>query len=127
MKPVPKPVIRLKRRNKPIKRRGKPRFKAGRDPVFLDWIRQQPCLIWATIGAVRCTYYTPAEAAHVKSRGAGGADRGNTVPLCRKHHLEQHYFGVRSFEETYEISLKAAAQAFTVQYDAQQILTPSAG
>ena len=62
-----------------------------------EYIRGQPCDI--------CAAPPPSDPAHVKARRNAGAwlegpdgVRGNIVPLCRKHHQEQHWIGVRSFE-----------------------------
>jgi hypothetical protein len=51
---------------------------------------------------------TPSEAAHVRSRGAGGTWR-DIVPLCRDHHREQHAIGIQTFEATYGLDLAAIA------------------
>lgn len=63
----------------------------------------------------------PSEAAHVKSRGAGGeawievggVEVGNLVPLCHAHHRggdgvlhPQHTVGVRGFERAYSLVLR---------------------
>jgi hypothetical protein len=93
-----------------IKAKGKPRFKRGRDPKFLAWIREQPC----PFGPAEQT--TPTEAAHVKSRGAGGADMGNTLPMCRIHHRLQHTVGVRSFEVLLNVDLKNLAAEYARRY-----------
>jgi len=76
------------------------------DWVYRRWIREQPCLI---CGA-------PAEPAHVKSRGAGGADLDNIVPLCRRHHQEQHQSGIRSFATRYGVDLSQCAAAYGEAY-----------
>lgn len=106
-KPLPrnkKPISRkgralvrsaLPRQQKRIRAKGKPRFKKGRDPQYLEWIRGLPCL---------CRYVTcegRIEATHVKSRGAGGADMGNVVPLCHSHHMIQHRLGIQTFAEMF--------------------------
>lgn len=50
-------------------------------------IRAMPCLLLGN----ECS--GPIEAAHVRSRGAGGTRR-DLVPLCSKHHEEQHRLAV---------------------------------
>ena len=45
-----------------------------------------------------------SEPAHVLSRGAGGKD-DQCVPLCRRHHEEQHARGIESFQERHGLSL----------------------
>lgn len=38
------------------------------------------------------------DACHVISKGAGGPDEHwNLMPLCRKHHIEQHTIGLSTF------------------------------
>lgn len=40
----------------------------------------------------------PSDAAHIKSRGAGGGDEEwNIVPLCRRDHQLQHHIGWIAF------------------------------
>ena len=40
--------------------------------------------------------------AHAKSKGSGGDDiKENVIPLCRKHHTEQHKIGVVTFAKKY--------------------------
>lgn len=71
------------------------RFKHRRNKDYTDWIRTMPCVI--------CGGW--AEVAHVKSRGAGGNDLGNCVPLCRKHHQQQHDMGIKSFQAQWNVDL----------------------
>lgn len=52
-----------------------------------EWIRTLPCLVCGNL---------PSQAAHVKSRGAGGLSE-DLVPLCHTHHAEQHAIGMGSF------------------------------
>jgi 5-methylcytosine-specific restriction endonuclease McrA len=67
------------------------------------------------LGCLVCGY-SPADAAHVKSRGAGGGWYQNLVPLCRKHHTEQHTIGIKTFEKKYDLNLKATAEALSDGY-----------
>jgi hypothetical protein len=59
----------------------------------------------------------PIECAHVRTRGAGGDDRGNTVPLCRRHHRQQHDEGIKSFQAIYDLDLAAIAKQLELAYD----------
>lgn len=44
----------------------------------------------------------PADPCHVRSRGAGGPDtEWNVIPMCRKHHSEQHQLGWQKFLKKY--------------------------
>ena len=76
------------------------------------FVRGLPCLVCRA---------RPVDPAHVRSRGAGGhawigdpdnpaTARGNLVPLCRKHHREQHDTGLRSFETKHGLVLAAEAE-----------------
>ena len=58
------------------------------------------------------------EAAHAKSRGAGG-DRRHLIPLCAAHHAEQHRRGVRTFEHLYDLDLRAEADRIARELDAR--------
>ena len=102
MSAVSKPKIRKQRR----------RFAKHRDYEYQTWIRRQACIAWLQVPAVG---YGPQHegrmhCAHVRSRGAGGDDHGNCVPLCARHHNEQHLIGVHSFELRYGLDLKAEAE-----------------
>lgn len=55
------------------------------------------------------------EPAHVKTKGSGGQDRGNVVPLCPKHHDEQEG-DTAGFEATYQINLKLEAAKLLVKF-----------
>lgn len=50
------------------------------------------------------------ECTHVRSRGAGAFDVGETAPLCHKHHQEEHQIGIKSFEAKYGIDLHVIAE-----------------
>lgn len=105
-----------------IKNKGKSRFPKRRCPELLSWIRGLPCAIGGDfIGT--CAGRT--EAAHLKSRGAGGDDRNNVLNLCTAHHREQHSIGWESFATKYWGSYDVAEQHAiyaTVQFDRQVAL-----
>ena len=42
---------------------------------------------------------------HIKSRGAGGKNEGNTVGLCRRAHDQLHTMGSKSFPLAYGVNL----------------------
>lgn len=89
--------------------------------VTRAWIRTLPCFVCTGVqqhfgGDERWRQVHPTEAAHVKSRGAGGADVGNTVPLCTAHHQNQHLKGMQSFCHTFGIDLKAEAEKLAAEY-----------
>lgn len=58
----------------------------------------------------------PIEAAHVRSRGAGGGRR-DLVPLCRGHHRQQHAIGIESFAARWGVDLRGEADAIAAQLD----------
>ena len=126
---VPKPKKRPKKVRKPIRRSrvrqkaGKPkRFAKRRDPEYLAWIRKQPCVIGERTSFSFCAGQT--EASHLKSRGAGGDDRNNVLPLCHLGHQEQHRRGMQWWIEEYfegkpEIA-QQLAQQYTERYDRER-------
>jgi hypothetical protein len=133
--PVPKPERKIKVR-KPLqrntqvlkvnrKRKGSS-FPKRRDPAYLDWIHTLPCAIvgapkWET-GALYprptswCYPAIGVDAAHVKTRATGGADRQNLVPLCRRHHEEQHRIGIPAFQKRWGINLAKIAAGLGLLY-----------
>ena len=69
------------------------------DLPYRAWIRTQPCIICGR----------DAEPCHVRSRGAGGTDLGNIVPMCRIHHTEQHKIGIKTFQAKWRVDMVALA------------------
>lgn len=55
----------------------------------------------------------PSQNAHVRSRGAGGGV-DDIVPLCAKHHHEQHTTGILTFQKKYGVDLEKEAKKVTV-------------
>ena len=50
----------------------------------LNQVKKTPCIICKDL----------SDPCHIRSRGAGGGDeKWNLIPLCRKHHTEQHQIG----------------------------------
>jgi hypothetical protein len=86
---------------------------ASDNPFYRDWIRELPCLICRR----------GAEAAHVVSKGAGGGDEDNLVPLCHEHHMEQHAAGIKSFQDRYAIDLAARARDYFAAYLKCKVMT----
>lgn len=75
--------------------------------------RELPCCI--------CFAPPPSDPAHVRSRGAGGRDRENVVPLCRSHHCEQHQVGILTFQKRHGIDLQATANKIAAQLEAEGV------
>jgi hypothetical protein len=68
------------------------------DPLYLEIVRELPCL--------KCTMEPCREAAHVRRQSAAHGKRGGmqkkpadkwALPLCNEHHLEQHQVGELKF------------------------------
>ena len=109
------------KRGKPLKRttrlkvRGKSRFPKRRLIGYPEWVAGFRCCVGYY--GLDQDYICPSgflgsEPAHIKSRGAGGTDAANIVPLCRHHHTEQHAMGIKSFQRKYSIDLRALANHF---------------
>ncbi len=83
-------------------RQREPRVK---DNKHLDFIRSQPCCI--------CKDDTSTEAAHIRTsslahgkRETGRAEKPSdkwTLPLCNRHHTEQHTMNEMAFWKSYGI------------------------
>jgi hypothetical protein len=69
----------------------------------MAWIRQQPCDL---------TGVTPADPHHVKTRGAGGDDVGNVIPLAHHLHEECHRIGILSFQRKRNVCLYSRARKY---------------
>lgn len=84
---------------------------------FLKYIRSLNCLVaedWGheCIGKIH--------AHHVRSRGAGGGDEANVVPLCFYHHRRVHDMGRLTFQKHYVTNFKLMAHE--IHYDYQRSL-----
>ena len=93
----------MKRRR--IKRRNRKRRARRYEEEFgarADFARGFPCV-------VRGCDDWPTQAAHVKSRGAGGKAASNIVSLCAEHHQQQHQIGILTFEARHELDLRDEA------------------
>lgn len=81
-----------------------------RVPEFLQWLRGRACLI----NGADCE--GKMEAAHVDY--AGGKGMGMKVPdkfcvpLCNKHHTEQHNTGIDTFERRHKTKLLDASREY---------------
>lgn len=85
------------------------------DGPYREWIRSLTC---EAVESGGCN--GTVQAAHVRTRGAGGADRGNLVPLCAKHHGLQHDMGIKSFQAAYGLDMKAIAAKLALAYDKEE-------
>lgn len=71
-------------------------------PEFRDFIRRLPCILGNESPCVCAGYFDPvrrvivSEFAHARTKRNNG-DVENGLPLCAKHHKEQHRVGIKSF------------------------------
>ncbi len=89
-------------------------------------------LLECVVPSCRVGWPRKLEAAHVRSRGAGGLDRANVVGLCWCHHREQHQIGWPAFEKRYGLDALVAAGLIAEDVDAHACeswaeATPSGG
>lgn len=93
-----------------LKSRGKhgTRYPKSIDRKYRVWIRTFACLVCG---------HTESQPAHVKPWGSSAKDRGNIVPLCHWHHVEQEG-KTAAFESRYGIDLAAIAVAKQREYEA---------
>jgi hypothetical protein len=81
-----------------------------------SWIRGLSCVV-AALGddAFAGLFVWPCagrvEAAHTKSRGAGGTSE-HLIPMCQYHHRQQHDIGQRTFEARYALDLEKLAAEY---------------
>lgn len=84
----------------------------------LSWVQSLPC----AVDSSECKYARRlsasenegayySEAAHTKSRGAGGTSK-HLIPLCTRHHLEQHGLGIKTFAAKYGLALHDLAEFY---------------
>ena len=96
------------------------------DQSFIAFVRRVKCVICQIedrsrlldddhdIPISKLVSYEPeltnvSDANHVITRGAGGPDDGNLIPLCQKHHKEFHQIGLTNFEMKYGLSMHEMA------------------
>lgn len=112
------------RRKKPLRKcrlnkDGKPRerFEGLRDEGFREFVRARPCVV----ASPSCAYADhQSDAAHVENKARGSGDAGNLVPLCRRHHQEQHLYGLKDFERAHKVKLRAVAGMTWLAYEQSQ-------
>lgn len=87
------------------------RFLRNAVPELREFVRSRPCVL-ESLHECR----GPVEVAHVKSRGSGGPDYDNVVPLCMEHHRELHRIGRKSWEFKHQFRLPPVARLITAAY-----------
>lgn len=88
-------------------------FAKGRCPEYLAYLRTRRCVVCSRKGWQQMTR---TQAAHVRSRGAGGVDLGNAISLCGEHHHQQGFLGRVTFQELYGISMADEAARQTLAF-----------
>lgn len=115
--PLQRSSVRLERT--PL-RRSNPQRRATRYErnygVRGDDVRAMPCTATIRRPELSSECQPPMEAAHAKSRGAGG-DRRELVPLCFTHHAEMHRRGIRTFEAKILVRLRDEAMRIAALLD----------
>lgn len=96
---------RLKRRKRlnPINRERRERLRREQFGPQAELCRMMDCCA--------CGERGPSDPAHVVSRGAGGKDKANVVPLCRPCHIQQGAWGIVTFQRRKGIDMPMIAQA----------------
>lgn len=119
--PLSRGETRIKAKN--AKRKGH-RFPKPVCEPLREFVRSLPCVLarrgaWrpALIWSSRFACEGRTECAHLKSRGSGGADRENMIPLCTRHHAMQHATGAKSFAADLAVDLVDLARRFTAEFD----------
>lgn len=84
-----------------------------RDDAYRAWVKALPCTLHDVAGHV-C--WGPVDPHHVKTRGAGGSDAANLIPVCRGFHDEIHQRGRRTTEALYGLDLAHEAARLHARY-----------
>lgn len=105
------------------KRKAKRRAEEFGPPGFVEFVHSYGCVVARNEGysmnSPSCS--GPVEAAHVKSRGAGGKWKNNIVGLCKGHHFEQHAVGMIEFTKRHDnIDLDLWAVAINGRWEASR-------
>jgi len=89
------------------------------DPQYLDWIRSLPCLL--------CGDNTTVEAAHVRlgerlldKRPVGKGEKPDdrwALPLCGRHHRQQHAIGESVFWKGHDVQPLVACLVLQHSYN----------
>lgn len=131
------------RKRTPVKKKRPDRIKKRREAEFkgaigdkASFIRGLPCVLLvremklrgmvaenplATVFRAGCN--GGVEAAHTKSRGAGGKSK-HLIPLCRAHHTEQHLLGIKTFAMKYQLDLKQEAERYESEWQSRVSFNP---
>ena len=101
--PARKPLPRVNR-----KRRRKLFEAQFESPAFVEFVQNCACVVCGG---------SPCEAAHARSRGAGGK-ACDIAPLCFDCHELQHRIGIKTMELYYDVDLREAARTTWAAWEA---------
>lgn len=85
-----------------------PKPEVVRDPDFLKWLKEWPCCVPSCDAQL-------SDPAHIRNRRDHGDER-MAVPLCRKHHREQHDTGIITFAAKYGVALSERAEWYWARW-----------
>ena len=83
-------------------------------PEYRAYIGSLPCLI-----CLPGDQTTRTEVCHVHTRRNAG-DEANLVPMCSWHHMQQHFVGIRSFEDRHVKDLEFEAKQLWARWQRKQ-------
>ena len=125
--PVPKPrpkrkvKVRGLRQHTRIQPRNAKRkgsmFPKRRDPAYQEYLRGSACYLRQAGLRSSHSCWGDVQLCHITSRGAGGYDQANIVPMCAGAHDEQHRIGIAAFQKRHGINLKAEAAYLWARYE----------
>lgn len=91
-------------------------FPDRRDPDYVAWLKKtKGCVIQDQHVCGAVGWRQVLEVCHLKTRGSGGDDQGNTFMACALAHDEQEG-RTKAFDRKYGISLKAICEGYGVEY-----------
>lgn len=94
------------------KRRAGTRRGPLRDKDYLEFLRRQCCALLCN-----CAGWTEAAHGPVNGMCSKGPDN-EAIPLCMRHHREQHHCGINEFQRRYHFDWAATAKRYHDQYAA---------
>lgn len=100
-----------------------PRINPNRNPAYLAWVRNLPCVV-CRIWKLTRFEYGKIEAAHVGARGLGRKCSDiETIPLCAHHHRtgpQSHHSLGRRFWTFWRINRIETIREYQEQYEKKE-------
>jgi hypothetical protein len=90
---------------------------------FKDWIKTKKCILQILNANKDC--YGLIDPHHIKSRGSGGKDDSNILPLCRRHHSEIEQIGKKTFSKKYNLDLDFYCKLYWNRYNQEMLVRNS--